>query len=462
MPVKGWIEVDEMYCKGCELCAHACPQGVMGLDMNALTSKGYHPIQLTGDGCTGCAICALVCPEAALTVYREQPARAMASRGSRVGDCNMTRELLKGNNAMAEAAVRGGVQAYFGYPITPQTELLEYMSFRMPELGRTFLQAESEVAAINMVYGAACTGVRVMSSSSSPGVSLMMEGLSYIAGTELPVVLIDVVRAGPGLGNIAPSQGDYNQLVHGGGHGDYHVIVLAPASVQEAIDQTVLAFDLAEKYRSVVIVLADGSVGQMMEPAELPPMRPVKTEYPEWATRGAMGRERRFLTSIYIEPVDEEVMNLRLVERWEQVVNNEVRFKEYYLDDAEYVVVGFGTAGRVALSAVRAARKEGIRVGLLRPITLSPFPWDALEEAAGSAQALLVTEMNSGQMLDDVLRGAKGRLPVEFYGRMGGIVPFPDEILGEIRRIAAGSLRLVSDPRIAWLERMKLVLAAKN
>src|SRR5512139_3333817 len=229
----------------------------------------------------------------------------------------MPLELLKGNNAMAEAAVRAGVQAYFGYPITPQTELLEYMSARMPELGRTFLQAESELAAINMVYGAACTGARVMSSSSSPGVSLMMEGLSYIAGTEVPMVLIDVMRGGPGLGNIAPSQGDYNQIVHGGGHGDYFPIVLAPASVQEAVDLTVLAFDLAEKYRSIVVVLADGNVGQIMEPAELPPMQPLKQVVPDWAVRGAQGRERRFLTSIYMQAEEEEITNYRLLERWQ-------------------------------------------------------------------------------------------------------------------------------------------------
>jgi len=268
----------------------------------------------------------------------------------------MPRELLKGNIAMAEAAIRVGLEAYFGYPITPQTELLEHMSLRMPELGRAFLQAESEVAAINMVYGAACTGKRVMSSSSSPGVSLMMEGLSYIAGTELPVVLIDVVRGGPGLGNIAPSQGDYNQIVRGGGHGDYFPIVLAPASVQEAIDLTVLSFDLAEKYRSIVFVMADGNIGQLMEPAELPPMRPLKTELPDWAVTGAEGRERRYLTSIYLKPEDEEVTNIRLLERWHEIEDHEVRYKGYYLDDAEYVVIGFGTAGRVAMSAVRAAR----------------------------------------------------------------------------------------------------------
>lgn len=370
----------------------------------------------------------------------------------------MPRELLKGNNAMAEAAIRAGVEAYFGYPITPQTELLEYMSKRMPELGRTFLQAESEIAAINMVYGAACTGARVMSSSSSPGVSLMLEGISYIAGTEIPVVLIDVVRGGPGLGNIAPSQGDYNQIVHGGGHGDYHAIVLAPASVQEAIDLTVLAFDLAEKYRSIVVVMADGSIGQMMEPAELPPMRPVRTEYPEWATRGAIGRERRVLSSIYIDPIEEEVMNYRIMRRWAEIEANEVRYKEYFLDDAEYVVVGYGTAGRVAMSAVRAAREHGIPVGLFRPITLSPFPAKQLDALSQRVKGLLVVEMNAGQMLDDVLRTVKGRVPVEFYGRMGGVMPFPDEIESEIRRLVQGSHAQSDDPRKSWLDRFGGVL----
>ena len=374
----------------------------------------------------------------------------------------MPLELLKGNNAMAEAAVRAGVQAYFGYPITPQTELLEYMSQRMPELGRTFLQAESELAAINMVYGAACTGARVMSSSSSPGVSLMMEGISYIAGTELPVVLIDVVRGGPGLGNIAPSQGDYNQIVHGGGHGDFHTIVLAPASVQEAIDLTVLAFDLADKYRSVVIVMADGNIGQIMEPAELPPMRPVRTEYPDWAVRGAEGRERRILSSIYIDPVDEEVMNYRLAQHWQMIVAEEIRYKTYHLEDARYAVIGFGTAGRVALSAVRTARQEGIPVGLFRPISLSPFPYDQITALAEQVESILVTEMNAGQMLDDVLRAVKGRIPVEFYGRMGGMVPFPDEILGEIHRLEQEPLSPDGDPRRSWIERFAPVVDAER
>lgn len=369
----------------------------------------------------------------------------------------MARELLEGNYAMAEAAIRAGLDAYFGYPITPQTEILEWMSKRMPELGRAFVQAESEVAAINMVYGAACTGARVMSSSSSPGVSLMMEGMSYIAGTELPMVLIDVVRGGPGLGNIAPSQGDYNQIVHGGGHGDYFPIVLAPASVQEAIDLTILSFDLAERYRSIVIVMADGSIGQMMEPAELPEMHPQKKDRPEWATTGAIGREARILSSIYLQPEDEEHVNLRLLARKYEIESKELRYREYYLDDAEFVVVGFGTAGRVALSAVRAARAEGIRVGLLRPITLNPFPANQLIELAQNAQAFLVVEMNSGMMLQDVSMAMKGICPIEYYGRMGGIVPFPDEILAEIHRIAREpeALSTIEDPRIKWMHRMQ-------
>ncbi|MEW5873036.1 MAG: 3-methyl-2-oxobutanoate dehydrogenase subunit VorB [Chloroflexota bacterium] len=370
----------------------------------------------------------------------------------------MARELLKGNVAMAEAAIRAGVEAYFGYPITPQTEVLEWFSERMPQLGRAFLQAESEVAAINMVYGAACTGARVMSSSSSPGVSLMMEGLSYIAGTELPVVLIDVMRGGPGLGNIAPSQADYNQIVHGGGHGDYHPIVLAPSSVQEAIDLTVLAFDLAEKYRCIVVVLTDGNIGQMMEPAELPPMQPLRTERPDWAVTGAVGRERRILTSIYIKPEEEEVTNLRLLERWQEIQANEIRYREDYLDDAEIVVIGFGTAGRVAFSAVRAARAEGIPVGLFRPISLSPFPYARIHELAQKAKAFLVVEMNTGQMFEDVRMAAAGKLPVEFYGRLGGMVPFPDEVLDEIRRVAHQPLSVNGDARKAWMQRLKAAL----
>jgi 2-oxoglutarate ferredoxin oxidoreductase subunit alpha len=366
----------------------------------------------------------------------------------------MPRELWKGNEAIAESAVRAGLGAYFGYPITPQTEILEYLSRRMPELGRAFVQAESELGAINMVYGAACTGARVMSSSSSPGVSLMMEGLSYIAGTEIPAVLVNVMRGGPGLGNIAPAQSDYNQAVRGGGHGDYPRIVLAPASVQEAIDLMALSFDLAEKYRMIAMMILDGSVGQMMEPAEMPALQePHRREF-DWATNGAMNRERRILSSIYLDPHDEEKTNLRLLKNWKNVQANEVRYKEYFLDDAKYVIVGFGTAGRVALSAVREARALGIKVGLLRPITVSPFPYEALDQLTGQVEAFLVTEMNMGQMLDDVLLTVRGRVPVEFYGRPGGVVPFHDEILDEIHRLASEPLAVSTDPRDSWLARM--------
>jgi 2-oxoglutarate ferredoxin oxidoreductase subunit alpha len=366
----------------------------------------------------------------------------------------MTRELWKGNEATAEAAIRAGCMAYFGYPITPQTELLEYMSRKMPELGRAFVQAESEPAAINMVYGAACTGTRVMTSTSSPGTSLMMEGFSYIAGTEVPIVMVDVMRGGPGLGNIAPSQGDYSQIVHGGGHGDYFPIVLAPSSVQESVDLTVLAFDLAEKYRTITMVLSDGSIGQMMEPAEMPPMQPTRRPTPDWAVTGAKGRERRILTSIYLDPPAEEKTNLRLLKRWQEIQAKEVRIKEYYLEDAQYAVIGFGSVGRIALTAVRAAREEGIPVGLLRPITLAPFPQKAMDALSKKVQGILVVEANSGQMLDDVILATCSRIPVEFHGRLGGVLPMPDEILIEIKRMVKGPLVNDGHARTRWLQRM--------
>ncbi len=347
----------------------------------------------------------------------------------------MAKELLKGNVAFAEAAIRAGCEAYFGYPITPQTEALEHMSARMPELGRVFLQAESEVAAVNMVYGAACAGVRVMSSSSSPGVSLMMEGLSYIAGSEVPVVLVDIMRGGPGLGNIAPSQGDYFQMVKGGGHGDYRQVVLAPATIQELIDLTVEAFDIAEKYRCIVVVLADGCLGQMMEPAELPPMKEVRKleDRPDWALTGAKDRDPNVISSIYIDPVEEEVFNLKLVEKQKQIEASELRYKESDLEDADMAIIAFGTAGRIAQSAIRQARADGLKVGLLRPISLYPFPEQAIADVAGKVKRILVVEMNGGQMLEDVRLAVEGRVPVDFYGRMGGVVPLPDEVLEQIQ-----------------------------
>lgn len=360
----------------------------------------------------------------------------------------MARELLKGNVAFAEAAIRAGCQAYFGYPITPQTEALEHMARRMPELGRAFVQAESEVAAINMVYGAATAGVRVMTSSSSPGVSLMMEGLSYIAGSRVPMVLVDVMRGGPGLGNIAPAQSDYNQMVKGGPHGDMHVIVLAPATVQELIDLTVEAFDLSERYRCISVVLADGSLGQMMEPAELPPMREPRTagERPDWALNGAKGREPHAITSIYLDPEEEEAYNLELQATYRKIERNEVRYVEERMEDARIAVVAFGTAGRLSLTAIEAARKEGIRVGLVRPVTLYPFPEARLRRLADEVDAILVVEMNAGQMLHDVRAVTRGRLPVSFYGRTGGVVPMPEEVLDAIRDV---HLQLAAEEAIA-------------
>lgn len=351
----------------------------------------------------------------------------------------MTKELLEGNEAFAEAAVRAGLEAFYGYPITPQSEALEHLSKRLPELGRAFLQAESEVAAINMVYGAACAGARAMTSSSSPGISLMQEGLSYIACSEVPVVLVNVMRGGPGLGNIQPSQGDYFQSVKMAGHGDFRMIVLAPANVQELIDSMVLAFDLAEQYRTIALVVIDGSIGQMMEPAELPPLRPVRPpeERADWALTGADGREPNTITSLYLGAENLERVNSRLQAKLKKIAANETRWKEYHTEDADLLLVAFGTVGRICQTVVRDARDKGMRVGLLRPVTLWPFPNERIAELAEQAQGVLTVEMNAGQMVEDVRLAVAGRCPVKFYGRMGGIIPLDDEILPELEKLAA-------------------------
>lgn len=341
----------------------------------------------------------------------------------------MSKQLLKGNVAFAEAAVRAGCEAYFGYPITPQTELLEHMSKRMVELDRVFLQAESEVAAINMVYGAAAAGARVMTSSSSPGISLMQEGFSYIAGSEVPVVIIDVMRGGPGLGNIQPSQSDYNQVTKSAGHGDFHPIVLAPSTVQEAIDLTVLAFDLADKYRTLVFVVADGAIGQMMEPAELPPMQEVRQKRPSWALTGAKGRDINLVNSLYLGAANLEDMNIRLQAKLAEIAAEEVRYEAQFVEDAEVLLVAFGTAARVAQTAVKKLRRDGVPIGLFRPVTLWPYPEAQLAAAAERARALLVVEMNAGQMLHDVQRIVGVHKPIEFLGRMGGAIPLPDDVV---------------------------------
>jgi 2-oxoglutarate ferredoxin oxidoreductase subunit alpha len=343
----------------------------------------------------------------------------------------MAKELLEGNRAIAEAAIRAGVDAFFGYPITPQTEVLEHFSERMPELGRVFVQAESEVASINMVYGAACAGARVMTSSSSPGISLMQEGISYIAGSEVPVVICNIMRGGPGLGNVQPAQSDYFQAVKMAGHGDFHPIVLAPANVQETIDYVVLAFDLAEKYRTLVMVVADGAIGQMMEPAELPPMRPTRPpdERPAWALTGAKGREANTITSLYLGAENLEPVNVRLQAKLREIEAHEVRWKEYETEDADLLLVAFGTVGRVCQTVVHDARAQGLKVGLMRPVSLWPFPSARLAELATQVRGMLVVEMNAGQMVEDVRLAVEGRCPVRFYGRLGGVIPLPDEIL---------------------------------
>ncbi len=346
----------------------------------------------------------------------------------------MAIELIEGNRAIAEAAIRAGVEAFFGYPITPQTEVLEHFSKRMAEEGRVFLQAESEIASINMVYGAACAGARVMTSSSSPGISLMQEGLSYIACSEVPVVVVNIMRGGPGLGNVQPGQSDYFQAVKGAGHGDFHMIVLAPASVQEAVDLMVLAFDLAEKYRTLVMVVADGIIGQMMEPAEMTDFRPVRKseDRSPWALTGAADRPPNIISSLYLGAENLERVNLRLQEKLARIAEAEVRWDEYQTDDADILLVGFGTMGRVCQTVVREARSKGLKVGVLRPISLWPFPSARLSELADQVEGMMVVEMNAGQMIEDVRLAVGERCAVGFYGRTGGIVPLADDIFPDL------------------------------
>ncbi len=351
----------------------------------------------------------------------------------------MPKVLMKGNEAIGEAAVRAGCTAYFGYPITPQTEVLEYMSRRMPELGRTFVQAESELGAINMVYGAASAGARVMTTTSSPGFSLMQEGVSYIACSSVPCVVVNVMRGGPGLGNIQPGQADYFQMTKGGGHGDYNAIVLAPSTVQETIDFVMLAFDLADKYRQLVLIMADGMIGQMMEPVELPEMQAVERPNPSWALTGARGRDKNIVTSLYLSADEMEQVNFQLQAKLARVKAEEVRYAEFMVDDAETLLVGYGTTGRVAQTAVQQARAEGLRVGLFRPITAYPFPYEALRRAA-SGKRVLVVEMSAGQLIEDVrlaIGDSRSGPQPDFLGRFGGQVPLPEEVLAAIKNLAA-------------------------
>jgi len=336
----------------------------------------------------------------------------------------MAKTLMKGNEAIAEAAIMAGCRHFFGYPITPQNQIPEYMARRMPQVGGTFLQAESELAAINMVYGAAGAGARAMTSSSSPGISLKQEGISYIACAELPCLIVNIMRSGPGLGGILPSQGDYFQSTKGGGHGDYHIIVLAPASVQEAADMVQEGFDLADKYRIPVMIMGDGMIGQMMEPVEFKDVEQKELPEKKWAANGwrDKSRDRNVINSLYIEADVMSAVNEMLSKKYKEIEKNEIRVEEYMTDDAEYVIAAFGTIARIAKSAAQKAREQGIKVGVIRPITLWPFPMQAVQ----------------GQMVEDVARAVEGHVPVRFFGTTGGIIPTPQQVYEEIVKMKEG------------------------
>lgn len=343
---------------------------------------------------------------------------------------------MKGNEALAEAAIQAGCDAYFGYPITPQSEVLEYLSREMPKYDRIVMQAESEVASINMVYGAAGAGFRAMTSSSSPGISLMQEGISYMAGAELPCLIVNVNRAGPGLGTIQPGQGDYFQATKGGGHGDYKMIVLAPASVQEMADFVFLGFDLADKYRNPVMLLSDGAIGQMMEKVRFVPYERPIVDKSSWATTGKpKSRKRNFITSLVIDPEKMEQHNIHLEEKFQKIRENEVRFEEINTDDAEYLFVAYGLSARICQKAIDLAREKGIRIGLLRPVTLFPFPYQRLHQLSSQVKMMVSVELSSGQMVEDVRLAVEGKVPVKFYGRMGGLIPTPEEVVQNLETL---------------------------
>lgn len=348
--------------------------------------------------------------------------------------------LMKGNEAIAEAAIKAGCRHYFGYPITPQTEIAAYMAKRMPKIGGTFLQAESEIAAINMVYGVSSAGKRVMTSSSSPGVALKSEGLSYLAGADLPAFVVNVQRGGPGLGGIQPSQSDYFQATKAGGHGDFRMIVLAPASVQEMADLTIKGFELADNYRMTAMILADGTMGQMMEPVEIRDSAEIKTFEKPWAVTGTkMEREHNIVNSLYLKPEQLEKENFARFERYKKIEENEVMYEEFMMDDAEICIVAFGIAARVSQNAVVEARKQGIKVGMIRPITLWPFPKKRLFEAAKMVITFISVELSMGQMVEDIELATKCTRPVMLCNRVGGMIPSPEEVLAKIKEAQGGN-----------------------
>lgn len=353
----------------------------------------------------------------------------------------MSKILMKGNEAIGAAAIKAGCKYFFGYPITPQNELPEYMSKEMPKIGGCFLQAESEVAAINMVYGAAGTGARVMTSSSSPGIALKQEGITYIAGAELPCVIVNIVRGGPGLGGIQPAQSDYFQSTRGGGNGDYKLLVFAPANLQEMVDMVQEAFDAADYYRNPVMVVGDGMIGQMMEPIEfkdIPNSRPLKEK--TWATTGTKGqRKPNIINSLALDPQDLEDHNVKLQAKYAEMKEKEARYEAYNIENAEIVMVAYGTTSRIAKNAIVALKEEGINVGLIRPITLWPFPDKAFADLPSTVKGLLSVEMSMGQMIEDVRLAVNGKLPVDFYGRSGGMIPTPDAIVNKVKEMIGGA-----------------------
>ena len=452
--IKGAVVVNTDRCKGCNLCVVACPTKTLALTAGEVNHKGYaYCYMAQPETCIGCSSCAIVCPDGCITVYKDGPKRPQAESepvASGLPEYPMEvpaeeeREvlLMKGNEAIAHAAIRCGCDGYFGYPITPQSEVLETLAELKPweTTGMVVLQAESEVASINILYGGGGTGKRVMTSSSSVGIALMQEGISYMAGAEVPGVIVNVQRGGPGLGTIQPSQSDYNQATRGGGNGDYNLIVLAPNSVQEMADFVDLAFELAFKYRNPTMILSDGVIGQMMEKVVLPPYKRRRTEEEiaaecPWASNGHGLKQRgvNVVTSLELQPQEMEKKNLHLQAKYKEMAQQEVRFEEYNCEGADYLIVAFGSAARISQKAIAIGREKGMRIGLLRPITLWPFPSEEIHRLAKGKKGVLTVEINAGQMVFDVRAAVAGEAPVGHYGRLGGIVPSPDEIIEALK-----------------------------
>ena len=452
--IKGAVVVNTDRCKGCNLCVVACPTKTLALTAGEVNHKGYaYCYMAQPETCIGCSSCAIVCPDGCITVYKDGPKRPQVESkpvASGLPEYPMEvpaeeeREvlLMKGNEAIAHAAIRCGCDGYFGYPITPQSEVLETLAELKPweTTGMVVLQAESEVASINMLYGGGGTGKRVMTSSSSVGIALMQEGISYMAGAEVPGVIVNVQRGGPGLGTIQPSQSDYNQATRGGGNGDYNLIVLAPNSVQEMADFVDLAFELAFKYRNPTMILSDGVIGQMMEKVVLPPYKRRRTEAEiaaecPWASNGHGLKQRgvNVVTSLELQPQEMEKKNLHLQAKYKEMAQQEVRFEEYNCEGADYLIVAFGSAARISQKAIAIGREKGMRIGLLRPITLWPFPSEEIHRLAKGKKGVLTVEINAGQMVFDVRAAVAGEAPVGHYGRLGGIVPSPDEIIEALK-----------------------------